>query len=335
MAVRMRLTRVGSKKNPIYRVVVADSRSPRDGRFIEIVGRYNPQTDPSTIELDEDKVRDWLDKGAQPRDAVAKLIKAADISQAMAELLAWLARGSSTSPTRCASSEVERDDAIVLRLHVAPDDVGKVIGRQGRIARALRTIVRASAARVAAAARARDRRVTTRTRRRSAASAGRTGSTARSSSRTRARTSERFARGATLSSDGEPAEVVARSAAPAGRRVIRLDRASRAARRSPCRGDELPQPERRLLRLPARRPRGRGGGRPRGSGRRRGRQPARERRRSSSTPACCCRSSTRASRGRPRRGPDRRGRPASPTTTNLSSSCASTSSPRSRTPSRG
>ncbi len=57
MAVRMRLTRVGSKKNPIYRVVVADSRSPRDGRFIEIVGRYNPQTDPSTIELDEAKVR--------------------------------------------------------------------------------------------------------------------------------------------------------------------------------------------------------------------------------------------------------------------------------------
>ena len=68
MAVRMRLTRVGSKKNPIYRVVVADSRSPRDGRFIEIVGRYNPQTDPSTIELDEEKVKDWLGKGAQPSD---------------------------------------------------------------------------------------------------------------------------------------------------------------------------------------------------------------------------------------------------------------------------
>jgi small subunit ribosomal protein S16 len=75
MAVRMRLTRVGSKKNPIYRVVVADSRSPRDGKFIEIVGRYNPQTDPSTIEFDEDKVRDWLGKGAQPSDAVAKLLK--------------------------------------------------------------------------------------------------------------------------------------------------------------------------------------------------------------------------------------------------------------------
>ena len=80
MAVRMRLTRVGSKKNPIYRVVVADSRSPRDGRFIEIVGRYNPQTDPSTIELDEAKVKDWIGKGAQPSDAVAKLIKASGIS---------------------------------------------------------------------------------------------------------------------------------------------------------------------------------------------------------------------------------------------------------------
>ena len=80
MAVRMRLTRVGSKKNPIYRVVVADSRSPRDGRFIEIIGRYNPQTDPSMIELDEAKVKDWLEKGAQPSDAVSKLIKASGIS---------------------------------------------------------------------------------------------------------------------------------------------------------------------------------------------------------------------------------------------------------------
>ena len=81
MAVKMRLTRVGSKKNPIYRVVVADSRSPRDGKFIEIVGRYNPQTDPSTIELDEQKVKDWLGKGAQPSDAVQKLLKAKNIAK--------------------------------------------------------------------------------------------------------------------------------------------------------------------------------------------------------------------------------------------------------------
>jgi small subunit ribosomal protein S16 len=80
LAVKMRLTRVGSKKNPIYRVVVADSRSPRDGKFIEIVGRYNPQTDPSTIEFDEQKVKDWLGKGVQPSGAVQKLLKAKNIS---------------------------------------------------------------------------------------------------------------------------------------------------------------------------------------------------------------------------------------------------------------
>jgi small subunit ribosomal protein S16 len=79
VAVKLRLTRVGSKKNPIYRVVVADSRSPRDGRFIEIVGRYNPQTEPSTIELDEAKVKEWLGKGAQPTESVARLLKAKNI----------------------------------------------------------------------------------------------------------------------------------------------------------------------------------------------------------------------------------------------------------------
>ena len=80
MAVKLRLTRVGSKKNPIYRVVAADSRSPRDGKFLEIVGRYNPQTDPSTIEFDEQKVKDWLGKGVQPSGAVQKLLKAKNIS---------------------------------------------------------------------------------------------------------------------------------------------------------------------------------------------------------------------------------------------------------------
>jgi small subunit ribosomal protein S16 len=76
MAAKIRLARVGSKKNPIYRVVVADSRSPRDGRFIEIVGRYNPQTEPSVIELDEAKITDWVAKGAQPTQPVRRLMKA-------------------------------------------------------------------------------------------------------------------------------------------------------------------------------------------------------------------------------------------------------------------
>ncbi len=81
MAVKLRLTRVGSKKNPIYRVVAADARAPRDGRFLDIVGRYNPRTEPSTIVLDEAKVRDWLDKGAQPTEAVARLLKTQGISR--------------------------------------------------------------------------------------------------------------------------------------------------------------------------------------------------------------------------------------------------------------
>jgi len=76
LAVKLRLTRIGSKKNPVYRIVAADSRSPRDGKFLEIVGRYNPQTDPSTIELDEEKIRGWIAKGAQPSTTVQRLLKA-------------------------------------------------------------------------------------------------------------------------------------------------------------------------------------------------------------------------------------------------------------------
>ena len=79
MAVKLRLTRVGSKKNPVFRVVAADSRSPRDGKFIEIVGRYNPQTDPSTIEFNEERVKDWLSKGAQPSETVKRLLKVKNI----------------------------------------------------------------------------------------------------------------------------------------------------------------------------------------------------------------------------------------------------------------
>jgi small subunit ribosomal protein S16 len=75
MAVRLRLTRIGGKKDPVWRVVAADQRSPRDGRILEIVGQYNAQTDPSTIKLDEDKVRGWLARGAQPTDQVRKLLR--------------------------------------------------------------------------------------------------------------------------------------------------------------------------------------------------------------------------------------------------------------------
>lgn len=73
--VKIRLARFGSKKNPHYRIVVADSRSPRDGRSIETIGTYNPRTDPSTIELKNDRAEHWLSVGAQPSETVAKLLK--------------------------------------------------------------------------------------------------------------------------------------------------------------------------------------------------------------------------------------------------------------------
>ena len=76
MAVKVRLTRVGSKKNPIWRVVVTDGRSPRDGRSIETIGHYNPQTQPSRIEIDRERYQHWLDRGAQPSNTVKKLIRA-------------------------------------------------------------------------------------------------------------------------------------------------------------------------------------------------------------------------------------------------------------------
>lgn len=78
MAVKIRLARHGAKKRPYYRVVVADSRAPRDGRIIEEVGRYNPMTAPKTINLDLEKITDWQSKGAQLTDAVAALVKAAN-----------------------------------------------------------------------------------------------------------------------------------------------------------------------------------------------------------------------------------------------------------------
>lgn len=75
MAVKLRLTRLGAKKSPFYRVVAADSRSPRDGRFIEVIGTYNPMTDPAEITIDNDKAKAWLNNGAQPTETVRALLK--------------------------------------------------------------------------------------------------------------------------------------------------------------------------------------------------------------------------------------------------------------------
>jgi len=77
LAVRIRLKRMGAKKQPFYRIVVADSRSPRDGRFIEEVGYYNPTTDPITLFINQEKVDYWVSKGAKPSDRVRKLLEKA------------------------------------------------------------------------------------------------------------------------------------------------------------------------------------------------------------------------------------------------------------------
>ncbi len=81
MAVKMRLKRMGKKKAPYYRVVVADSRSPRDGRFIEEIGLYDPNTEPSTVKIDADAAKKWLQSGAQPTETVGKLLKQAGIEK--------------------------------------------------------------------------------------------------------------------------------------------------------------------------------------------------------------------------------------------------------------
>ncbi len=78
--VRIRLRRQGAKKQPMYRVVVADSRSPRNGRFIENIGFYNPRTEPATVNIKEDRLRYWLSVGAQPSESVLRVIRAAGIS---------------------------------------------------------------------------------------------------------------------------------------------------------------------------------------------------------------------------------------------------------------
>lgn len=81
MSVRIRLTRVGAKKQPYYRIVVSDSRSPRDGKFIENIGTYDPKTEPSSIRLDKEKAMDWLKKGAKPSDTVKKIFEIVNLGQ--------------------------------------------------------------------------------------------------------------------------------------------------------------------------------------------------------------------------------------------------------------
>ena len=148
--VKIRLRRMGAKKAPYYRVVVADSRYPRDGRFIEEIGTYNPCVSPAEIKIDADRAREWIKTGAQPTDTVRALLKKVDVLSGrgtMKELLLYIARSLVDHPDQVTVTEVENGDELTLELRVAPEDMGKVIGRQGRIAKEIRTVVRSYAQR--------------------------------------------------------------------------------------------------------------------------------------------------------------------------------------------
>ena len=177
--VKIRLRRMGAKKAPFYRIVVADSRYPRDGRFIEEIGTYDPNQEPSAVKVDAEKVKKWIANGAQPTDTVNALLKKNNVlsdkdpiaaagpvlaparpfaqgppnraerrnAMELDKLIVTIARGlvedkDAVSVTR---DEPLEDGTIVYHLHVAEDDMGRVIGKQGRIAKAIRTVVRAAA----------------------------------------------------------------------------------------------------------------------------------------------------------------------------------------------
>lgn len=128
LAVKIRLARAGAKKAPFYRVVAADSRAPRDGRFIEILGRYNPRTDPSTIELDVEKIEAWIAKGATPSDTVAKLIAIAKNPEAQApaktETLSKKAQAKADADAKAAAEAAAKaaEEAAAPAEEVAPAD---------------------------------------------------------------------------------------------------------------------------------------------------------------------------------------------------------------------
>lgn len=100
MSVRIRLTRVGATKRPAYRVVAIDSRRARDGRPLEILGHYDPLTEPATVQLDEPRIRDWMSKGAQPSETVVKLLRQAGITADEAAAAVSPAKGRSTRGRR-------------------------------------------------------------------------------------------------------------------------------------------------------------------------------------------------------------------------------------------
>jgi small subunit ribosomal protein S16 len=130
---KIRLARVGKKKQPTYRVVVADARAPRDGKYVEIIGQYNPRTEPNTFVIDEEKARDWLKKGAQPTERIHKLFATVGILEPLvfpppkpkpAPQAAAPARSAAAAPaaaaTAVAEPEAEAEETSTAEAEEAP-----------------------------------------------------------------------------------------------------------------------------------------------------------------------------------------------------------------------
>ena len=155
MAVKLRLKRMGSKQKPFYRIVAADARSPRDGRFIETVGTYNPLKNPTEIKVDEEKALTWLNNGAQPTDTVRSILTESGImkkyadsktSMELVEFTEYLVKSIVSEPELVkVSSFGGEEDSIILEVIVCEKDRGTVIGKGGKMANAIRTLVQAHA----------------------------------------------------------------------------------------------------------------------------------------------------------------------------------------------
>lgn len=117
MSVKIRLKRMGAKKRPFYRVVIADSRSPRDGRFIETVGTYNPIAQPAEITLDEDKILAWLNNGAQPSETVRNLLSHAGILAKFAETKA-AKKSAAEKPAASVAKPTEKNTVVEIKLYL-------------------------------------------------------------------------------------------------------------------------------------------------------------------------------------------------------------------------
>jgi ribosomal protein S16 len=150
------MKRVGAKNAPVFRIVVADGRSPRDGKFIEEIGTYQPRKKSDNVRLDIERAKYWISKGAQPSDTVASFIKKATKApvpawtkfwKVMQSFLEFVVKGLVQNPNEVTVTPVEREGTTVYELRLHPQDVGKIIGRQGMTINAIRSLLLAGSAR--------------------------------------------------------------------------------------------------------------------------------------------------------------------------------------------